>query len=569
MNSRFMLTDDEADPLLVGGNPCGITNLAQPFYVTSITQSGNRTTTITWQSCQFFRYLVFSANVMSTNMQWVPQAYVWGSNGASVTSWTDMSTTNNDGNTATQRFYRVQRLLSPPITAGSDFSVVLTQDGKLWAWGDNGGELGDGLGGVVANGNTVEAYLTYPGEVANVIPCTGQAITNAAAVAAGGDDFTVVVDAGGTVWTFGEGEAAQLGNGLGPCYDDCPPNITTAVPVPITGVSKVVAVAAGHQHALALRSDGKVFAWGNNSQGDAQYCSSSFAGELGIGALPANCSYATNIPVACQFPSNVMIVAVAAGGYHSVALDTNGNVWTFGYNSAGQLGNSLDGSSSSTNVPTMLTTISNVIAIAAGESHTVALRADKTLWAWGDDNYYELGRDPSGSSGDDPLPGEVVADGLSNNVVAIAAGNGFTLAVTTNGQVYAFGDNFYDELGTDGPSELETPTPVAGISNAVWVSAPRSNDGRTGGRHTLVMTLDQGTSHYWGFGDNTVGEVGAGAGPLSDELLGVRGGRHADNGAILYSLPAHCPVGNRWHLHRSVQWHTVSLLQHGQPQLHR
>jgi alpha-tubulin suppressor-like RCC1 family protein len=412
-----------------------------------------------------------------------------------------MTTTNAS---VTQMFYRVQRLLGSPIAAGSDFSVVIRSDGTLWAWGDNGGELGDGLGG---ENQPVEPYLPYPGEVANVIPCAGQAITNAVAVAAGGDDYTVVVDANGAVWAFGESDGGQLGNGVS-CYG-CVTN--SPAPVQVIGASNIVAVAAGFEHTLALCNAGTVTAWGNNSDTQDAEDEANLTGQLGIGYQLA--PYITNVPVASQFPTGVMIVAIAAGSYHSVALDNAGNVWTFGENLNGQLGNGLDECITQLNVtaPMMLTTISNVIAIAAGLNHTIVLRADKTVWTWGDDSRGELGRTLGGSgcSYDDPLPGQVAASGLSNNVVAIAAGAYFSLAVTSNGQVYAWGDNQLGELGTDGPTEVYTQMLVAGISNVVWASAPRANDPyNNGGLHSLVMTLDQGTNHYWGWGDNTEGEIG-------------------------------------------------------------
>jgi Regulator of chromosome condensation (RCC1) repeat len=116
-----------------------------------------------------------------------------------------------------------------------------------------------------------------------------------------------------------------------------------------------------------------------------------------------------------------------------------------------------------------------------------------------------------------PTPGQV--SGLSN-VVAVAAGNAFTLAVASNGQVYAWGDNTFGELGTASSAVASTNRPmlVTGISNAVWVSAPRfgdsldavvtTNRGYRGGVHSLVMTVDGGTNHYWGWGDNTYGQIG-------------------------------------------------------------
>jgi hypothetical protein len=114
--------------------------------------------------------------------------------------------------------------------------------------------------------------------------------------------------------------------------------------------------------------------------------------------------------------------------------------------------------------------------------------------------------------------------------VAIAVGVAFTLAVTSNGQVYAFGDNTYGELGTNTSAVASNNSPmlVAGVSNVVWVSAPRSDDGLfetnfyangqtysyAGGVHAMAMTFDpvdgsgQMTNHYYGWGDNSYGAVG-------------------------------------------------------------
>jgi alpha-tubulin suppressor-like RCC1 family protein len=161
--------------------------------------------------------------------------------------------------------------------------------------------------------------------------------------------------------------------------------------------------------------------------------------------------------------------------------------------------------------------ISNVIAVAAGDTHTIAVTSDKRVWTWGDNTFGELGRS-TGTSTYDPSPAPVT--NLAN-VVAIAGGVGFTLAVTSNGQAYAWGDNTYGELGTNGPTEFDTPHLVAGISNVVWVSAPVEGDGSHqdyndyGGTHIVAMTVDQGTNHYYGWGDTDAGEVGNGVSGFS------------------------------------------------------
>jgi hypothetical protein len=164
----------------------------------------------------------------------------------------------------------------------------------------------------------------------------------------------------------------------------------------------------------------------------------------------------------------------------------------------------------------------NVIAIATGYRHTIALAADKTCWTWGDNQYGELGRTnvSVGYGSYDASPGQIPPSILTN-VVAIAAGADFSLAVTSDGYVHAFGDNSAGQLATN-PADLpytNSPMQVAGISNVVLVGAasgdPLSQDSGAEG-HVVAMTLEpvdgsgQTTNRYWGWGSNFSGAVGNG-----------------------------------------------------------
>jgi alpha-tubulin suppressor-like RCC1 family protein len=292
---------------------------------------------------------------------------------------------------------------------------------------------------------------------------------------AAGYDYSIAADVNGVVWTWGQDNDGQLANGI-----DNSSNIT---PAPISGVSNIVSVTAGEQHTLLLRSDGTVWVAGSD-----QY------GQLGVGGLSSP-SY-TNSPIQSLVPTGTVIVAIAAGAFRGAALDESGNVWTWGEGTSGQLGN---GGFTNVTTPMRLTTISNAVAVAAGYWHSMAVTADKTLWTWGD-NSGELGR-----SGTNSLPRQVFAPGLSNNVVDVTGGYFFTLAVTTNGDVYGWGSNFLGQLGTNNvpvDSGTNLPVLVVGISNAVLVSA------HPNGIFSLAETVDQGTEHVWGWGQNNSGEVG-------------------------------------------------------------
>ena len=138
--------------------------------------------------------------------------------------------------------------------------------------------------------------------------------------------------------------------------------------------------------------------------------------------------------------------------------------------------------------------ISDVVAIAAGYAHSIAVRADHTLWTWGDNELGELGRTNALS---DPVPGQVVASGLSNNVVAIAGGSEFTLAVTSNGQIYAWGDNSFGELGINNRALAYTNRPVLVAAHG-------------DGFHSMAVTVNGGANECYGWGDSSYYQVGSG-----------------------------------------------------------
>lgn len=227
-----------------------------------------------------------------------------------------------------------------------------------------------------------------------------------------------------------------------------------------------VALATGGGHALALRADGSVFAWGGlNSYGERNVP----AGLSGVVAIAAgrNHSVALKADGTVAFwgftgfgtpPANLAdVVAISAGQFHSLALKADGTVVAWGYSLFGQ-----------TSVPTGL---SGVVAIAAGVSHSLALKADGTVVAWGGNNYGESNV-PAGLSG----------------VVAIAAGQYHSLALKSDGSVVGWGLS-------------ASATPPAGLTNVIAIAA--------GDNHSLALKTD-GTVAAWG--DNSYGQSSAQAG---------------------------------------------------------
>src|SRR5262249_37934154 len=155
-----------------------------------------------------------------------------------------------------------------------------------------------------------------------------------------------------------------------------------------TGVS-VKALAAGGEHSLALGSDGTVYAWGYD----------------GFGALGGNTQTDRTIPIKVKFPARGTITALAAGAFNVLALRTHGTIYAWGDNTSGQLGVSrIDSSPDGSPTPVKLLAGIKIKALAAGKYHSLAVGSDGTVYAWGDNTAGELG---GGSTTDGNYPVKV------------------------------------------------------------------------------------------------------------------------------------------------------------------
>lgn len=237
------------------------------------------------------------------------------------------------------------------------------------------------------------------------------------------------------------------------------------------------AMSCGARHTLALKYDGTVWAWGNNS-----------LGQLGNGTTDDS-----SVPI--QVPCLTDVIAVAAGGYHSMALKKDGKVWIWGYNDEAQLGLGPE-SYSSVYTPTLVPNLTDVIAISAFGDFCMVLRNDGTIWTWGSNGNYQLGDGSTNRRSGYPV--KVI--GLSN-VTAIAAGDRFCLALESDGTVWAWGYNAYGTLGRGNFDQFNPengPLQVLNLSNIVQISASR---------HCLALKDD---GSVWAWGDNGFGQLGLG-----------------------------------------------------------
>ncbi|MBY6242725.1 Ig-like domain repeat protein [Methylosinus sp. Sm6] len=273
---------------------------------------------------------------------------------------------------------------------------------------------------------------------------------------------------GGGVKCWGKNNNGQLGDGT---------TTTRLVPVAVSGLaSGAVAVAAGHDHSCALTSAGAVKCWGWNARG-----------QLGDGTTVTRLT-----PVAVSGLASG-VVAIAVGSLHSCALTSAGAVKCWGDNDFGALG---DGTQTRRPAPVAVSGLaSDVVAITAGGLHSCALTGAGAVKCWGNNFEGQLG---DGTDADSLTP--VAVSGLSSGVVAIAAGDGHTCALTSAGAVKCWGGNNAGQIGDGTTTARSAPVGVSGLSSNVVAIA-------VGDFHSCALTIAS-SAKCWGL--NLFGQLGVG-----------------------------------------------------------
>lgn len=291
-----------------------------------------------------------------------------------------------------------------PISAGENHTLAIRANGTLWAWGDNStGELG--------LGNKIDSSVpTATGTGANWV-----------AVSAG-TDHSVGIKADGSLWSWGRNDLGQVGNGG---------TATCTAPVSIGEGQKWLSASAGYNHTLAVRADGTMWAWGANGEG-----------QLGDGTTTQRLS-----PVQVGAASDWR--SAAAGGLYSIGLKSDGTLWAWGDNYFGSCGQA---TGSNYLRPVRIGAASDWLAIAAGSDHGMALKHDGSLWTWGANFYGEIGDGTSGVAR--YVPTRV---SLAGPVQAFSAGNSHSLAVLQDGSVWAWGYNWTGQLGDGTKTNRRSP----------------------------------------------------------------------------------------------------------------
>jgi alpha-tubulin suppressor-like RCC1 family protein len=323
-------------------------------------------------------------------------------------------------------------------------------DGSLWSWGYNAqGQLGD---------NTVAAKSSPVQTIAGG--------TNWVQVATG-SYFSVAIKTDGTLWGWGDNQYGQLG---------VTPTTNRSSPVQtLTGGTTWKQVTCGIQHTLAVKTDGTLWGWGRDQYGQLGQNSTN-----GLRSSPTQTIAGGN-----------NWKQVSTSDYHTAAIKTDGTLWTWGWNSYGQLGDN-----TRTDKVSPIQTISggtNWKQVNCGSASTAAIKTDGTLWIWGGNYIGQLG---TGNTFSVSSPVQTIAGG--NTWKTVAGSGAHTLAIKTDGTLWCWGANSNGQLGDNTTTNKSSPIQtITGGTN--W-------KGVSGGVNTTAAIKTDGT--LWVCGYNNNGQLG-------------------------------------------------------------
>ncbi|MEN9574272.1 MAG: Hemolysin, plasmid [Verrucomicrobiota bacterium] len=375
-------------------------------------------------------------------LTFTPAANANGSTTVTVVSQ-DSGGTANGGVDKTTNTFTIAITAVNDVPSFAVNSGVLSVVGTALDGSTRGYAVGVGSYGQLAAGSGVTSSGS-PVQIVN--------ITNFTQVSAG-DYHGMGLRADGTVWVWGRNDGGQLANGY--ALDDGSANSRSFVPLQVAGLSNVIKVDAGFSWNAVLKADGTVWMWGVNN-----------LGQMGQGAT------GSPITAPTQVPGLTDVVDIVAAGQHTLALKSDGTLWSWGNNSNGELGRGNVGTADAT--PGQVTALGSSVAKlfpAVSVTHFVQ-KTDGTIWAWGAGYHGNFG---NGQQGFGQLtvvtPFKVTALG-TNEVLTIGAGQTTTFAVMNDGTVKGFGGNYNGhELGLgSGSSAQTTPVTVPGLSNIVAVA---------------------------------------------------------------------------------------------------
>jgi alpha-tubulin suppressor-like RCC1 family protein len=300
---------------------------------------------------------------------------------------------------------------------------------NLYAWGNN------------TNGRLGDDSLTNRSSPVSIVG----GFTDWVQVSAG-DAHSLAIRANGSAWAWGSNANGRLGDNSA---------LSRRSPVSVVGgFSDWIQVSGGTNHNLGLRANGSAWSWGSNANG----------------RLGNNSTVSRSSPIAVAGGFSDWI-QVSAGSAHSLGVRANGSAWAWGLNSSGQLGD--DTVTVRSSPVSVVGGFGDWIQVSAGGVHSLAVRANGSAWAWGNNTSGRLG---DGTATTKTSPVSVV--GGFTDWVQVSAGGSHSLAVRANGTAWAWGSNNSGQLGDDSTTDKSSPVSVVGgFADWVQVSA--------GGLHSL------------------------------------------------------------------------------------
>ena len=382
----------------------GLNNLGQlgnPFVTNPITPRSIQGTAKTF--CRITAGVNFSVGIDNSGKLWA-----WGLNANGQLGNNDVLLVSKVTPIAVSGIAKTFCKISAANTLA--FTLAIDKNGRVWAWGNNTvGQLGS---------NTIVNRSTP-------VAIAGAAKTFCE-ISAGGS-FSLAIDKNGKAWGWGANTTGQLGDNT---------IVSKRTPIAVLGAAKTFCkIGAGLAHTIGLDKNGKLWAWGSNS-----------AGQLGDNTIVSK-----RTPIAVLGAAKTFC-QIGVGGSFSIGLDKNGKLWAWGTNVQGQLG---DNTIVSKLTPIAVLGVAKTFCTIAanGAAHTLAIDKNGKLWSWGLNSFGQLG-DNTIISKRTP----VAVGGVAKTFCQISTGDSHSMAIDKNGRVWGWGLNEDGRLGI--PNYVTTPVAV-------------------------------------------------------------------------------------------------------------